>query len=401
MAHDTTSLLATAVALVLGALVLVTVCVRLRLPAIFGYLLTGMVLGPQGAALALDRANLALLADLGVVFLMFTVGLQFSLNRIWEIRHAIFGVGLMQVALVTTATALLCLAGTNLSPIAALLVGGALAMSSTALTVKQLADQDELMMRHGRLAVAILLFQDIATVPFLLLIGFAASEAALSASETWWRVVAGVAAFAFVTLAIRALWRPATAWLANQHSTELLQLAALSLALGAAFVAHEAGLPAAIGAFLAGLSVGDSEHKHHVERQLQPFRDLLVGVFFISVGVQLNAAMSFANIAGAAVLAAAIVVAKAILIFCTLFVFRQALETSLRVSAVLAHGGEFSWLLLGLAAATSVVPSTVSQPLFLAVGLTMFLAPLLIRFNGALGRLLRGATDQDAEEPRR
>ena len=394
MLYESTPLLASAVALMAGALALVTLSVRLRLSPVLGYFAAGIVLGPHGAGVLPDTSSIALFADLGVALLMFMVGLEFSPTRIWESRHAIFGIGMTQVLLVTGAVAVVCLWLTDASPFAATIVGAAVAMSSTAVSLKQLSDQHELLMRHGRLAIAILLFQDVVTLPILFAIGVAATDAALLSADAWSRTVGGVLAATFVVLAIRLLWRPATAWLANQESSELLQLAALLLALGAAFVAREAGLPSAVGAFLAGLTVGDSEHKHHVERQLQPFRDLLVGVFFISVGVQFNTPMLLTNGVEALALAFGIVSTKAVLTSLTLFVFRQTTEVSLRVAAVLAHGGEFSLLLLGLSAAAGIVPATMSQPLLLAIGLTIFMAPILIRFNGQVGALVLRTTDR-------
>ena len=257
-------------------------------PPIVGYLLAGLAIGPHGFALLAPSEGTEFLSELGVVLLMFMVGLEFSLPKMIAARATVFGAGGLQVALTT----LIVAAAANLLGIdwpAAIVMGGVVAMSSTAITLKQLADDGELGSQHGRLAVGILLFQDLATLPFLVLVG--AGHGGDFSGLTLLRQLL-IAALAFVIIAVvaRPVFRTALAWAAHARSAELFLLCSLMLALGTAFAAHGAGLSPPIGAFLAGMVVGESDFRHQIEDDIRPFRDVLVGLFFVTIGMQVDLA---------------------------------------------------------------------------------------------------------------
>jgi CPA2 family monovalent cation:H+ antiporter-2 len=371
-----------ALILISGAFVAVAVCWRLGLPSVLGYLVSGMLLGPAGTGALAEGAGIDQFAELGVVFLLFMLGLDFSLSRLVELRRMIFGMGLAEVVAVTGLVAVGASYCFGLDLLASILVGGAVAMSSTALCLKQLSDQHELGTRHGRVAVAVLLFQDLAAAVFLLLAGLAAGGASASALGQF---ATGICVLAGCLVLMRAVMRPVTAWLATHANADLLQLSALLLALSAAYIADLAGLSPAVGAFLAGMLVSESDARHVVEKEIRPFRDLLVGIFFVSIGTQIEPL----RIADAPwqVLGwlAVIVVLKFVVVAVIVRLSGEAPAIALRAGTTLAHGGEFGLLLISMALKQRIVDAAVAQPLFIALGLSLFLAPLLMRLHDPLG----------------
>jgi CPA2 family monovalent cation:H+ antiporter-2 len=298
----------------------------------------------------------------------------------------IFGVGLAEVLVVTGLVAFGAGYWSGLEPPAAILVGGAVAMSSTALCLKQLSEQHELDTRHGRISVAVLLFQDLATAFFLILLGIAAGGA--SVADTLGRFGVGIAVLVACLLLMRSLMRPATAWLAARANSDLLQLTALLIALGAAYVADLGGLSPAIGAFLAGMLISESDARHVVEKEIRPFRDLLVGIFFVSVGTQIEPmriAEAPVQVFGWLLL---IVALKFVVVAIIVRLSGEAPAIGLRAGAILAHGGEFGLLLISLSLKERILDPAMAQPLFIALGISLFVAPLLIRLNAPISQTL-------------
>lgn len=377
------------VALVLigGAFLAVAICSRLGLPSILGYLGAGLILGPTGTGALPDGEGIARFAELGVVFLLFMLGLEFSMAKLVELRRAIFGLGLVQVVAVTAPVALWAGLVLGLTPGAAIVLGGAVAMSSTALCLKQLAEQHELDTPHGRISVAVLLFQDLATAFFLILLGIAAQRA--PAAESLLRVGLGIGILAVALFLMRAVMRPLTAWLSRHANSDLLQLTGLFLALGAAAIAHVAGLSPAIGAFLAGMLISESDARHVVEKEIRPFRDLLVGIFFVSVGTQIDLSRVFEEPRPILGWLLAIVGLKLVVVALIVRASGATTETALRTATILAHGGEFSLLLISLSLAQRLLDPAVAQPLLVALGVSVFLAPLLIRSNASISSAVR------------
>ena len=371
--------------LLLGSAGLVVLCHRLGLSSIVGYLLAGLAFGPWGLGQLGDTGAIRVLAEVGVVLLMFTIGLEFSLPRLLAARRLVLGLGGSQVALTTAVFAGgFILAG--VSPAFAVILGGAFAMSSTAIALKQLGEQGELRTVHGQAATAVLLFQDIAAVPFLVLLPLLGNDGGSFGSPLGITLVKAL--LVFVTLAVlgRKLLPRILHWVADTHSLELFMLTVLSLALAAAGLSMVAGLSATLGAFMAGMLLGETHFRHQVEADIRPFRDLMLGVFFISIGMQLDPGILLRQPLWVLAVVTGLVVLKGLLIWVLVRLFGHASDDALRVAAVLAHGGEFGLLLVSQVMLLALVDSVLLQPVLAGLILSMLLAPLLIRFNGRLVR---------------
>jgi CPA2 family monovalent cation:H+ antiporter-2 len=354
---------------------------RLRMPAIIGYLVVGALIGPHGFAWLTSAAEIRFMAELGIVFLMFMLGLEFSLPVLMASRNSIFGFGGSQVLLtVGLATGLGYAAGLSLP--AALVVGGALAMSSTAIVLKQLTEQGELATRHGRLSISVLLFQDLATLPFLVAIPALAEAAGDLPLALLWTFVKATLVLLLMLLAGRWLIRPIIHAVARAKSQEFFVLATLLLILAAAAVADVAGLSLAIGAFLAGVVLGETPFKHYVEDEIRPFRDVLLGLFFVTIGMQLHGPSIVASWVLVAVLLLTIVVGKPLLILALAPFASTHPGVVLRTGICLGQSGEFGLLILTLALGYGLIDARVGQPVLAGMVLSMMVAPLLVRWNG-------------------
>ena len=369
------------------AVVVVVACRLARLPPILGYLFVGIAVGPHGLRWIPDDENVRALGEFGVVFLMFSIGLEFSLPQLRAMRRGVFGLGLAQVAVTTAvATALLALLGLGWQ--AGLALGGALAMSSTAIVSKMLAERMELTTPHGRDAMSILLFQDLAVVAFLIVIPALARPGAELANAL---LLAGAKAAVALLLVLFFGQRPMRAWfhlVARQRSPELFVLNVLFVTLGLAAVTGLAGLSYALGAFLAGMLIAETEFRYQVEDDIKPFRDVLLGLFFITIGMTLDVGIVLAEVGWVALLLVTAVLAKLLLIVVLDRAFGAQPARALRTGFYLAQAGEFALVLLALAVQNGVVARAVAQPVLAAMVLSMLLAPLLIQFAEPLVRRL-------------
>lgn len=357
---------------------------RIHLPPVLGYLFVGIVAGPHALHWLPDLHILELLAEIGVVFLLFMIGLEFSLAQFWTLRRAVFGLGGTQVLLsVIAAGTVAWFSGIPWQ--GALVIGGILALSSTAIVIKQLIEQLEMHSHHGRLAFAVLLFQDIAVVPFLVLIPILGSgaEGGVAAPILLAMLKAVVAVVGMLALG-HWLIRPVFHVVAAAHSTELFTLTALLVSLSAAWVTNFFGLSLALGAFLAGMMLSETEFKHQIEIDVRPFRDILMGIFFISVGAQLNLAEVWAQWPLITVLTLGIVVGKTALVAMIVRLMHYDKAVAMRTGIVLANGGEFGFALVTLAIANGLLTSVEAQPVLAAVIFSMMVAPLLVSANGSI-----------------
>jgi CPA2 family monovalent cation:H+ antiporter-2 len=358
---------------------------RAGLPPILGYLAAGFALGPHALNLAGVTDQTRFLAELGVIFLMFTVGLEFSLPVMFAARADVFGAGALQVTLTALGAAgLAALLGA--APVAAFLIGGAVAMSSTAIVLKQLAEQGDLGTPSGRITVGLLLFQDLATLPFLVVIGAYAGGGDLQPMAIARQVALGGLTLAAAAVIGRPLFRGALAWVAGSQSPELFLLAVLLLALGAAWVAGLAGLAAPLGAFMAGVIVGESDFRHHIEDDVRPFRDVLLGLFFVTVGMGMDL-----RAAGEAPLAVAgwllvFLLFKPAVVLLVGGLRRWSRADRLRTALSIANGGEFGLLLITQGLAVRLLPAPIAGPLLIALVVSMALAPILTAKAGDLVR---------------
>ncbi len=357
---------------------------RLSLPPILGYLAVGVLVGPYGFAWIDDTEHTRALAELGVVFLLFTIGLEFSLPQLIRMKRIVLGLGGSQVFLTTAIVAATALYfGLPLE--SALVLGGVIAMSSTALVIRQLTDQVELHTRHGRNAVGILLFQDVMVIPFLILVSRPEGAVDGMSAAT---VLAALAKGLFALLAILAVgrWglRPLFRGIARFRSTELFMLNVLLVTLGAATITHEMGMSFALGAFLAGMMLSETEFRHEVEAEIRPFRDLLLGLFFITIGMLLNVQLLPEIWLPVLLLLLVLITFKLLLIVGLCRVMGWDSAVALRTGLVLAHGGEFGFAILSLALGTDMLPADSGQIVLAALLISMAIAPLLLRYNGRL-----------------
>lgn len=382
------------------------VFMRLRLPAVLGYLTVGVAAGPTALAVVHDVETIRSLAELGVVLLLFTIGLEFSLPDLARMRGALLGLGGAEVGLAGAAAFGVSLfldvmvPGTPAIGFAgALVIAGVVAMSSTALVTKQLTDQVELGAPHGRAALGILLFQDLAVVPFLVVISGLASPGEASIGMALLLAVGkGIAAVAVILLVGRFILHRALSQVAALYSGELLTLSALTVALGAAWWTAFLGLSPALGAFVAGMMLGESPFRHTMEAEIRPFRDVLLALFFVSIGMLLDLSVLPAGWPWILLLFAALVAFKLVLILVLGLIARMPLATAIRTALVLAHGGEFGFALLSLGLAQDLLPPEYGQVVLAALLLSMAVAPLALRFNGPISAwLLRSAHAQAPE----
>jgi len=377
-------------ALLAAAVAAVALFQRSGIPASLGYLAVGALLGPYVAGLISHTETIRLVAEFGIVFLLFTIGLNFSLPQIYALRHTVFWLGTGQVVLTT---ALVTLAGWALGfPLAAAFVVGAVfAQSSTTIIARQLSEQGEEHSRHGRLGLAMSVFQDVTAVPFLIIIPALGLAAAGSLAEPLgWALVKALLAFALVYLAGRWLLRPLFHAIAVRRSTELFTLTVLLVTLASAAITDSLGLSLAFGAFLAGMMLGETEFRHQIESTIRPFRDVLLGLFFVSIGMLVNPLALLAVWHWALLGALALLVAKVLLV--ALLVRAAGFEprTALRTALVLAMGGEFGFALLALGLAGGSIDGHTAQIALAAVLLSMMIGPFLVRYSLPLSAALLG-----------
>jgi len=361
---------------------------RLNLPSVLGYLVVGMLAGPHALGLIEDSHIMEQIAEIGVVFLLFMIGLEISIPRLMGMRRIVFGIGSIQVLLSTASTVALGLF-LGMDWKVSLVMGGAMAMSSTAIAIKQLAEQHELHSRHGNVALGVLLFQDLAVVPFLVLIPILAAP---DQGSLWMPILMalgkGALAFVVIYLAGEYVVRPATHWIAGRYSPELFTLFILLVALAAAVLTFEMGLSLAMGAFLAGMMLAETQYEHQIQIEIRPFRDVLMGLFFIIVGAQFNFHILVESPGTVAIFTLGLILGKGLAIAVITRLFGYENGISARAGISLAQGSEFGFALLGLSISVGLVSIEVSQPVIAAIVFSMAVSPMLIRYNGVLAKRL-------------
>ncbi len=391
--------------IILGlAVVIVSILKRMQLPPILGYLLAGACVGPYGLGLLESKEEIRHIAEFGVVFLLFTIGLELSLPKLISMRRALLGLGGLQV-LLCTLVALFVAKFAGLSWAACVAISGAFALSSTAVATKQLVEQDELHQSHGKLALAILLFQDLAAVPFLIIVpALADSDATNSIGSVLLnRMFIGTVIFLIMLAAGRWFLRPLFHHIAQTRSSELFMLTALLIVLASAFLTEHYGLSAALGAFIAGVMLAETEYVHQIESDIQPFRYILLGFFFISIGLILDPRVLFADWPWILAILVAVVVTKAAIIAWLTKLAGSTMQSALRTGIVLAQGGEFGLFLLAVAQEEQIIPLHANQVIITVIVLSMALSSLLIRKNEWIANFIikifrKGEIDEKFEE---
>jgi len=385
MPHDGSLLQATVVFL-LAVVLLVPLVQRLKLGAVPGYLLAGIVIGPSVLGLIDNPHNVARLSEMGVVMLLFIIGLELSPRRLWMMRKSLFGVGSLQVGVTAVILGLLAYLLFGQSPAAALVLGMGLALSSTAFGLQVLAERKELNKPHGRLAVGILLFQDIAAIPLIAVVPLLAGNATTTAEGA--RPLLAVAiGIGIVIIGGRYLLRPVFLWVARSGLHELSTATALLVVLGTAWVMEHVGVSMALGAFLAGVLMAESPFRHELESQIEPLKGLLLGLFFVGVGMTADLRLLLGMPLQVLGLTLLLVGIKLPVLF---GLGRRAGGLSrpqaLCLAVVLASGGEFAFVVFKLALDHRLLAQQVHDLLVLAITLSMAVVPLVMM---ALARQLR------------
>lgn len=371
---------------------------KLRLSIILGYLLVGALLGPHAIGIMHNSSYAKHLAEFGIVFLMFTVGLEFSLPKLFSLRYSVFVIGSLQVLLTILITTV-CGIFLGMGKLAALTVGSIVAMSSTAIVVKQLSDQLELQSRHGLNAVGILLFQDLAVIPLIILIAeLSQGDESNLVSLLMWALIKGSLAILLIFMAGRWLLKPLFHQISKTRDIELFTLTVLLVTLTGAWLTNLFGLSYALGAFLAGLMLAETEFRHQIEVEIRPFRDILLGLFFITIGMLADVHSWYDTWVWILLLVVALVIGKMLLITIITRLSGNDLPSATRTGIVLAQGGEFGFAILTLALSKSILPADYGQVVLAALLISIAISPILIRFNKKITAFILPKKIKSSEE---
>ena len=374
------SLLQAAVVFLLAAVLTVPLAKRLQLGAVLGYLFAGVIIGPSGLGLIGNPESVAHISELGVVLLLFIIGLELSPRRLWVMRKAVFGVGLAQVLLTGALLGALALYVFGQPVNTSIVPGLGLALSSTAFGLQSLAERKELTSPHGRLAFAILLFQDIAAIPLIAMVPLLAGSAeSVSAADDVNQGLRVLISIAIVVVGGRYLLRPVFRVVAKSGLPEVSTATALLVVMGTAWLMDLAGISMALGAFLAGLLLADSEYRHELEAQIEPFKGLLLGLFFMSVGMGANLSLLLREPIVVLGLTVLLIAVKLPLLFIVGKVAGGLNKISaIRLGIVLAAGGEFAFVVFKIGRDHGLFDPRLYDLLVLAITLSMALTPLLL-----------------------
>lgn len=384
--------LLTEILFLLGLAVLVVVAFRrLHIPPSLGYLLVGVVLGPHTIGPIVDTHYVETIAEFGIVFLLFTIGLNYSLPQINALRGLLLGLGIGQVLLTTVLIGAACWF-MGLDVATAFVVGAVFAQSSTTIISKQLSDQGEDQTPHGRLGVAISVFQDVTAVPLIIIIMVLGSATGLVtlAGDLGLAVAKVVFAFILVVFGGRWLLQPLFRIISQLRSAELFTLTVLFVSLLAAWITNSLGLSMAIGAFMAGMMLGETEFRHQVEATIRPFRDVLLGLFFVSIGMLFDPVLLPQVWPWALAGAAGFMIVKILLVAMLVWWAKFGAFTAWRTGILLAVGGEFGFALLSIALGAHIIDDWIGQILLMSVLFSIIAAPFLIRYNHAIAAALAG-----------
>ncbi|MES2313870.1 MAG: monovalent cation:proton antiporter-2 (CPA2) family protein, partial [Pseudomonadota bacterium] len=374
---DSHHFLRTAVVFLLATVIAVPLTKRFRLGAVLGYLLAGVAIGPQLLGLIKDTEGVATISEFGVVLMLFVIGLELSPQRLWVMRRSVFGTGLLQVLATSVAIGAAAYVLFGLSGKAAVIVGGSLALSSTAFGLQILAERKEAGAAYGRQVFAVLLFQDLAAIPLIAAVPLLASSTSQNFDP--FAVLRTIGVILAVVVGGRYLLRPVFRFVARADSVEVFTATALLVVMGVALLMDLAGVSATLGAFLAGMLLADSEYRHEMESNIEPFKGLLLGLFFISVGMSMDISLLLRRPGLIFGLLGALLLLKSVLLW-PLGRLLGGLNRSdtLRMLVLLACGGEFAFVLLRQAAEQRLIDAGQRDALVLTITLTMALTPLLV-----------------------
>ena len=372
------------------AVIVVVLCRILRLPVMLGYLAVGILIGPHALAWIPDVMGTQHLAEFGVVFLMFSIGLEFSLSRLRAMKRTVFGLGGAQVA-VTMLLVMVIAALFGLDWRAGLALGGVLAMSSTAIVSKMLVERAELNLPYGQQMMGVLLFQDLAVVPLLIIIPALASNPADLYTTLGYATLKAVLVLLVLLVFGQHIMRQWFHVVARQKSSELFMLNVLLITLGLAYLTESAGLSLALGAFVAGMLISETEYRYQVDEDIKPFRDVLLGLFFVTIGMKLDLGGVAGNFGWILLVLTGLILFKALIVALLARAFEGDWGVALRSAIGLAQAGEFGFVLLTLADGSHLLNEPTMQIILAAMLLSMLAAPFLIQHGEAIARRFSAA----------
>ncbi len=379
------------------ALTVAIICRLLKLPVILGYLFVGILVGPHNLGWLPSTDKIKILADFGVVLLMFTVGLEFSVSKLYMLRRSAFFVGTFQVlfCIVTTTWVALFF---KIDLVPATIIGSIVAMSSTAIVMKQLTDQSELNTRYGLHAMGILLFQDLAVIPILVfIVAFTNNAHPLYGQTILWALLKGVIAISVILIAGKLFLGPLFQFIARMKHVEIFTLAVLLVSVGSSWISHELGLSYALGAFIAGMMLAECEHKSQIKSEIRPFRDVLLGLFFISIGMLANVPEWITNWQWILLFLSALMIGKPLVIVILSIFTRYDLSTSVRTGLLLAQGGEFGFAILFLILRDNLIPEVWGQSILAGMLISFLCSPIFIRYNREITQFFLGKQNKIIE----
>ena len=381
-----------------AAVVVVPLAKRAGMGSVLGFMLAGLIVGPWALDLVDDEQEILHFAELGVVLLLFVIGLELQPLRLWAMRRAVFGLGGGQVALTTVALAGLAFA-LGLPLEAAVVAGLALSLSSTAFALQALAERNELTTRHGRLSFSILLFQDLAVIPILALLPFLAPASASAGEGTLWLDVAkAVGMIALMVLGGRYLLRHVLRLVARFGTHEVFTATALLTVVGVALLMELVGLSMALGAFLAGVLLADSEYRHELEADIEPFKGLLLGLFFMAVGMTVNVGLVIETPLAVLGLALGLMLTKMLCLIAVVRIETANWRTIRGTAVALSQGGEFAFVILALGVSSALMDGRTADMLIVAVTLSMATTPLAFRAGDRLNAQLKPKAEPAYEQ---
>ncbi len=392
------SLLQESVIYLLAAIIMAPISRRLGFGSVLGYLAAGIIIGPFGVALIRDPEHILHFAELGVVFLLFIVGLELQPSRIWVMRKMIFGLGSAQVFLSAALISLLALAF-GLATTLAITIGLILALSSTAFVLQMLAEKKQLTTSHGRAAFSILLFQDLAAIPLIAILPMLGASSASGGGFSLAQAGIMMLTIAGMIVGGRVLLRPVLRIAAESKIPEIFTATTLLVVIGAAILMQLSGMSMVLGAFIAGMLLADSEYRHQLEADIAPFKGLLLGLFFIAVGMSVNTGLLLESPARILLIVTMLMLAKAIVL---LFLARSFgicdSRSAMSLAVVMSQGGEFAFVLFGIAARERLMPASLIDELVLAVAVSMLLTPFIYALNEYIGRRMAASIEPVYDE---
>ncbi|GEB70455.1 Potassium transporter [Pseudoalteromonas carrageenovora] len=371
-----------------AAIVAVPIAKRVGLGSVLGYLIAGILIGPYALGIVGDQTDVMHFAEFGVVMMLFLVGLELQPARLWKLRHSILGLGGLQVVLTAAAIFAFCYWVFTMHWQTALAIGLMLALSSTAIVLQSLEEKGWLKQEAGQNAFSVLLFQDIAIIPILALLPLLAfapqssskdiSDSIIASWPVWQQVGVSVAVIAAIIAGGKYVSAPLFRYIAQTHMREIFTIFALFLVVAIALVMQSIGLSPALGTFLAGVVLAESEFRHELEADIEPFKGLLLGLFFITVGASINFELLADEFTTVIALVALLIVVKACILFALAITFNISKKQRLLFALALAQGGEFAFVLLSVTTTLSILTPEQTSLVTLVVAVSMLVAPLLL-----------------------